>query len=35
MQFSGKGCESLHNYINAIRISEKLISYVKLDHTFH
>ena len=22
-------------YINVIRIREKLISYVKLDHTFH
>ena len=35
-RFSGKGRQLLHNYyINIMRIRQRLISYIKLDRTFH
>ena len=34
-RFSGKGRQLLRIIINIMRIREKLISYVKLDHTFY
>lgn len=33
-RFSDKGCQSLLIIINVTRIRKKLISHVKLDHTF-
>ena len=34
-QFSGEGHQSLYIHVHIMRIREMLISYVKLDHTFH